>query len=256
MTTLHKRFDLTGRRALVTGASRGIGRALALGLAEAGADVAVHFAGNAKAAEETCAGIRAIGRTAVAIGADLGRDDAVDLISEQTERWGAIDILILNASVQHYRDCFDANRDEFDQQIRVNLRSSLELIQRYAPAMSDRGWGRVVAVGSVQQYRTSPRLIPYGAAKAAQEHLIRNFARQVSHRGVTFNNLSPGLIETDRTDAVMKDPEKLKLWTDRIPAQRVGQSDDCVGAVLLLCSDAGSYITGIDLPIDGGLRLP
>jgi glucose 1-dehydrogenase len=249
-------FDLSGRRALVTGASRGIGRAIAVGLARHGADVAVHYAGNARAAQETCDAIGSLGRHAIAVGADLAADNAIELIAAGTAAFGPIDVLILNASVQHYRTCLEPDRAEFDRQMIVNVRASLELDQRFVPGMVERRWGRVVSIGSVQQYRTSPMLLPYGASKAAQEHLMRNFARQLSGSGVTFNNVAPGLIETDRTDAVMRDAEKLKLWTDRIPAGRIGSPDDCVGAVLLLCSDAGSYITGIDLPVDGGLRLP
>ena len=138
----------------------------------------------------------------------------------------------------------------------VDRRSSFEIIQLLLPDIIERQWGRVVTIGSVQQYRTSPSLMPYGASKAAQEHLTRNFARQLSHTGVTFNNVSPGLIDTDRTSEAVNNPDVIKTWLDRIPARRVGLPIDCVGPVLMLCSNAGAYVTGIDLPVDGGLRLP
>jgi glucose 1-dehydrogenase len=255
-TSMHQSFDLSGRTALITGASRGIGRAIALGLAEAGADVVVHYAGNVQAAAEVVEQITALGRRAMALGADLKMPDAPARIVESCRGFGSIDILILNASVQYRRDWTDTNREEFDEQFTVNVRASLELIQALAPTMVQRKWGRIITVGSVQQHRTSPGLIPYGATKAAQEHIARNFARQLSEHGVTVNNLAPGLIDTDRTAHAVQDPATMKTWLDRIPARRVGKPSDLVGAALLLCSEAGAYITGVDLPVDGGLRLP
>jgi NAD(P)-dependent dehydrogenase (short-subunit alcohol dehydrogenase family) len=122
--------------------------------------------------------------------------------------------------------------------------------------MVERRWGRIVTMGSVQQERAHHKMLPYGATKAAMEHLSRNFARQLARHGVTVNNLMPGVIETDRNAEVLSDAERRKHIENTVPLKRIGTAEDCVGAALLLCSEAGGYITGANLPVDGGLRLP
>lgn len=247
-------FDLTDRVALVTGASRGIGRAIALGLGRCGANVAVHYAGQRDAAQEV---LEALGGRGCLVQGDLTDGDAPRaIIAAVVEQLGHIDILVLNASVQYRRDWDEPNRVEFDEQVVVNFRSAFEMIQFAAPGMCERGWGRIVTVGSVQQYRPSPSMLPYGALKSALEQLVRNLAKQLAPRGVTVNNLSPGVIETDRNAEALADPQRRERVRAKVPLERLGTPEDCVGAALLLCSDAGSYITGIDLPVDGGLRLP
>ncbi|MDA3960845.1 MAG: SDR family oxidoreductase [Planctomycetota bacterium] len=248
-----KRFDLTGRRALVTGASRGIGRAIALGLAEAGADVAVHCAGNRAAAESCVAAIAGLGRAAEVVVADLSEADAPDRIAAAC---GAVDILVLNASIQERAAWDQRDAAAWDRQLAVNLRSSAELIQLLAPGMCAAGWGRIVTVGSVQQVRPHPEMLAYAASKAALENLARNLARQLAPQGVTVNNLAPGVIDTDRNSAVLADAAYRERVLRVIPSGFVGAAEDCVGAALLLCSDAGRYITGTDLRVDGGMGLP
>jgi len=248
------RIELSARVALVTGASRGIGRAIALGLGRCGATVAVHFAGRQDAAKQT---LDELGGRGCIVRGDLADGDAPrQIIDEVTTQLGPIDILVLNASVQHRRDWDEPNREEFDEQVIVNFRSAFEMIQLAAPAMCERGWGRIVTVGSVQQYRPHASMLPYGALKSALEHLARNFARQLAPHGVTVNNLSPGVIETERNAGALADPDRRESIRGKVPVGRFGTPEDCVGAALVLCSDAGSYITGVDLPIDGGLRLP
>ena len=247
-------FDLTGRRALVTGASRGIGRAVALGLGRCGAAVAVHYASRAEMAQVVLAELD--GRGCV-VGGDLADDDApARIIDETVAALGGIDILVLNASVQHSRPWDEPNRKEFDRQVAVNFRSVVEMIQRAAPAMVDRGWGRIVTVGSVQQDRPHAKMVPYGALKGALSQMVRNLARPLGPHGVTVNNLVPGVIATERVGRVYTDPEVKARAGAAIPVGRVGEPEDCVGAALLLCSDAGAYITGTDLVVDGGYRLP
>ncbi|MEX0774436.1 MAG: SDR family oxidoreductase [Phycisphaeraceae bacterium] len=251
---LRKAYDLTGRVALVTGASRGIGRAIALGLGGCGATVAAHYAGNAAQAREVVEGMSGRGMT---VQADLKDADAPRRIVEAvTAQLGRIDILVLNASVQYRRAWQEMNRAEFDEQIAVNLRSSLELMQLVAPAMVERRWGRIVTVGSVQQQRPHRELLPYGATKAAQEQLARNLARELAPYGVTVNNLAPGVIDTDRNAAVLADPDTRRRVEQWVPMKRIGTPEDCVAAALLLCSDAGAYITGVNLNVDGGAQLP
>lgn len=247
-------YDLTGRVALVTGASRGIGRAIALGLGRCGAKVAVHCVGSVDKAREVVLQLPCGG---TAVQADLADGDAPRRIVDATlAALGRIDILVLNASIQHRRAWHDMNREEFDQQIVVNLRSALELMQLAAPAMVERKWGRIVTVGSVQEDRPHKDMLPYGGAKAALEHMARNLAKQLAPHGVTVNHLSPGVIDTDRNAKALSDPAMHQRVLASIPAGRIGTTDDCVAPALLLCSDAGSYITGITLTVDGGFRLP
>jgi glucose 1-dehydrogenase len=251
---LQNAYDLSGRVALVTGASRGIGRAIALGLGRCGASVAVHCAGDTAKAREVADAIKSRG---CVVQADLKNGDAPRrIIEDTTTALGPIDILVLNASVQYRRPWHEINRDEFDEQIAVNLRSSLELMQLAAPGMVERGWGRILTIGSVQQRRPHPQMLPYGASKAAFEHLARNFAKQLAPHGVTVNNLAPGVIDTDRNAAALADPDARHRIAQAIPMHRIGAPEDCVGAALLMCSNAGGYITGVDLYVDGGMQLP
>jgi NAD(P)-dependent dehydrogenase (short-subunit alcohol dehydrogenase family) len=250
------RFNLAGRAALVTGASRGIGRAIALALAEAGADVAIHCV-RRRADAEAVAGeaARQDVRTAV-IAADLnGGDAARQIRDEAVHALGRVDILVSNASVQIRKPWPDITREEFDRQVTVNWRAAWELIQLLLPGMIERRWGRVVTIGSVQQNVPHPEMLIYGAAKAAQHHMVRNLARVVGPHGVTVNNLAPGVIETERNAAALADPDRCESVRAKIPSGIFGQPEDCVGAALLLCSDAGCYMTGANIVVDGGLSI-
>jgi NAD(P)-dependent dehydrogenase (short-subunit alcohol dehydrogenase family) len=174
------------------------------------------------------------------------------LISEVTTRLGPIDILVLNASTEIRADWLAIRRDDFDAQVAVNLASSLLLLQNVVPGMADRGWGRVVSIGSIQEAKPNPQLVVYAALKAAQTNMIVNLARQYAERGVTFNNLAPGAIGTERNAAVLEDAAYRVRVEAQIPAHRIGSPSDCVGACQLLCSDAGAYISGSTLFVDGG----
>ena len=245
-------FDLTGRRALVTGSSRGIGAEIALALAEAGADVVVHYAGNREAAESVAGQIRALGQQASLAQADLtGGDGAAQLMRQA----GSIDILVANASVQIPEPWHDVSREHFDQQVAANLRATFELIQLAAPAMLERGWGRILTVGSVQEAKPHPDMVVYAATKCAQTSMVHNFAKQFAAHGVTVNNLAPGVILTDRNTGRLADEAYAEKVRNAIPAGSFGDARDCAGVALLLCSDAGRYITGQSLPVDGGMSL-
>jgi glucose 1-dehydrogenase len=250
-------FDLTGRTALVTGARREIGRAIALGLAGLGARLAVHHAGTEEELRDAAgvvAEIRSAGGEADAFGCDFALDDAgKQLASTVQGAFGGVDILVLNASIELVEDWRSVNRDRFDCQVAVNLRSTLELLQELVPAMAERGWGRVVAIGSIQQVLPHEGMIVYAGTKAAQENWMRNLARQYGGRGVTFNNLAPGVILTARNRAGLEGRQA--EMAARIPLGRLGQPDDLVGAAMLFCSDAGAYITATNLFVDGGWRV-
>ncbi len=249
-------FALTGRRALVTGSSRGIGAAIAVALAEAGADVVVHHTGNAAQADEVAARVVAAGRRAAVARADLADAEAPAIIHEAARKaFGGIDILVLNASMQTKKAWTDFTREEIDHHYAVNYRASLRLMQLCVPAMSAAGWGRVLTVGSVQELRPHPEMLPYSSLKHAQTALSTGLARPLAASGVTFNNLAPGVILTDRNSEALSDADYAAKVRAAVPAGFFGESADCVGAALLLCSDAGRYITGQNLFVDGGLGL-
>lgn len=242
-------FDLTGKKALVTGSTQGIGEAIARCFAENGAQVFIHGATSL----EKCHRVSDdIGQAATPVVVNLGDVDCADKLYETT---GDVDILVLNASIQFRNPWNTITPEELQKQVDVNFRASLLLIQKYAPAMLERGWGRIVLVGSVQQYKPHKDMAVYAATKEAQISLMKNLASQFAGRGVTVNGLAPGVIATPRNDAALADPQYSKAVYDKIPAGYAGEAKDCAGAALLLCSDAGRYITGIDLIVDGGMHL-
>jgi glucose 1-dehydrogenase len=251
-----EQFRLDGRRALVTGAPRGIGKSIALGLAECGADVVINYATSRELGEQAAAEAREYGVRAVAIQAELGKaGEAQRLFDQSLNALGSIDILVHNASVQYRTVWDDIPPEEFDHQIAVNLKAMVELTQLAVPPMCERGWGRVLMIGSVQQAKPHPEMWVYAGTKHAQLNMSRNLALRVAQYGVTVNNLAPGAIETFRNQETLSDPEMVARINARIPLRRVGQPDDCAAAALLLCSDAGKYITGADLFVDGGLGI-
>ncbi len=254
--TVADRFDLAGRRALVTGSSRGIGRAIAIALTETGATVALHASRESAALDEALAEVRARQPDSVALVADLSHPASVAaLVPAAIERLGGLDILVANASIQIRRPWADIPVEEALEQMQINFHATLALAQAAGPAMTDRGWGRILTVGSVQELAPHPDMAVYAASKAAQENLVRNLARQLARGGVTVNNLAPGVVLTDRNTAALADPDYAALVADRIPLGTFATPDDLAGAALLLCSDAGRYITGATIVVDGGLTL-
>ena len=245
------RFRLDGRTALVTGARREIGRAIAEGLGAVGARVAVHHAGTAEEARDAAGVVAAIGGGAQAFGADFSQTGAAEsLAAAVTQAFGQVDILVLNASIEILQPVGAIDRAAYDRQMDINVWSTLALLQALVPGMAERGWGRVVTVGSVQQISPAAEMMVYAGYKALQHNWAINLARQFTRQGVTVNNLAPGLIATARNaDQIAARGAQM---TARIPAGRMGRPDDLVGAALLLCSDAGEYISGANLYVDGG----
>lgn len=249
-------FRLDGRTALVTGARREIGRAIALTLAGAGARLAVHHAGTAEEARDAAAVVSTItgaGGAAQAFGQDFVADDAGTHLAAAVTAWSPVDILVLNASIELPEDWRGTSREHFDRQIAVNLRSTLELLQALVPPMADRGWGRVLTIGSIQQVRPHPAMLVYAGTKAAQQTWALSLARQYAGNGVTVNNLAPGAILTARNRTQMATEGETIVRS--IPLGRLGTPDDLTGAALLLCSAAGRYITGANLFVDGGRQI-
>lgn len=246
-------FSLEGKRALITGSSRGIGAAVAKRLAEAGARVILHCSENTAKCEAVKAEIEKNGGVVDAIvAADLKDPRSADKIADAA---GNIDILVLNASIQYRKKWEEITLSEFYDQINCNLLSSMLLIQKFVPYMRSQKWGRVVAVGSVQEAKPHPDMLVYSASKAAQTNMVKSLALQLAADGITVNNVAPGVIYTDRNIDALSDPEYAAKVTATIPVGYYGEPDDCSGTVLLLCSDAGRYITGQSIYVDGGKSL-
>lgn len=242
-------FDLNGKTALVTGSTQGIGLAVATALAAHGAKVWINGATSPEKCQKAAAGIQ--GNVDIAL-QDLSKPDCAENLYAKT---GDVDILVLNASLQYRKHWDEITQEEFEKQINTNLRASLLLIQKYAPAMLKKHWGRIVTVGSVQQAKPHRDMAIYAASKCGQMSLVRNLAKQFAPDGVTVNNMSPGVIATPRNDAALNDPVYSKQVYAGIPMGYAGLSEDCAAPVLLLCSEEGRYITGHDLVVDGGMSL-
>ena len=236
------------KKILITGSTQGIGKALAAAFVKNGDEVIVHCSKDIAKAENVRKEIGA----AKAVVCDLSKMEEVDELYNET---GAVDCLILNASVQYKNDWTKVSFEEFSKQVAVNFTSTYMLMQKYIPEMVKNGFGRVVTIGSVNQYRNHPELTVYSATKCAVESLVRNVAKQVAPYGVTVNNVAPGAILTPRNESVYYDEEKRKAVESVIPIGRFGKVEEVVGAVMLLCGEQGSYITGADVKIDGGMSL-
>ena len=238
------RLPLSGRRALVTGADQGIGRAIARGLAGQGAEVVIHHLGNAAGASDVVAG-------AEVVEADFTRQGAVDELAEAVLA-KPVDILIANAAIERRGPWGQIDDAAVQDHLAANFTSLLTLCQRLVPPMAARGWGRVVALSSIMAARPRSETLLYAALKSAQLTAIRAIARDVAGQGVTLNTIAPGAIETERTAAKYADPAFRAAVEAKIPARRPGTPADCVAPVLMLCGDGGSYITGAEIPVDGG----
>ena len=242
-------FDLKGKKALVTGSSRGIGRAIAVELAQCGAEVVVHCAGNVAKAEETVGIIKSNGGCAFAVTADLSDSENVQGLIEKI---GDIDILILNASMQFRNKWENITVEEFYKQVNCNFLASMLLIQQAVPHMRAQKWGRIVTIGSVQEAKPHPDMLVYSASKAAQTNMVQSLSLQLAPDGITVNNVAPGVIYTDRNVEALSDLDYAKKVTDSIPVGFYGEPEDCAPTVALLGSENGRYITGQSIYIDGG----
>lgn len=253
------RFSMKGRVALVTGASRSIGRAIALGFAEHGADIAINYAGNEAGAREVAEKAQALGVRAVLAKADLGRPgEPKRMFAEVEAALGRVEVLVINASIQFITPFLEITDEQFEQQVAVNLKSTFDLLQAALPPMKERRWGRVLNIGSSHQAQPMSRLAVYAALKAAQHNLMMALAKDYAPFGVTLNTFAPGMVDTDRHAARREaDPEAWSRFLTGLNwMKRAATSEEMVGAALLLCSDAGAFITGANLFATGGSHLP
>ncbi len=237
------------KTALITGSSRGIGRALALRLAKEGYKVILHGIIDSPKAEEVKTLVEKAGGVAEFIPADLSNPENISVLSEAAKK---CDVLVLNASVQIKKKWEDITTEDAYTQINCNFVSSLKLIQAAVPHMKENNWGRIITIGSVQEAKPHPDMLIYSATKAAQTNMVKSLSLQLASFGITVNNVAPGVIYTDRNVDALSDPVYAKKVMDSIPVGFYGEPDDCAGIVSLLCSEEGRYITGQNLFVDGG----
>jgi len=246
-------FSLSGKAALVTGASGGIGRILALALAEAGAVVGVHGQTPAKV-EESCQLIREMGGQAIPFSADLRQVEACRrLITEAHTALGRLDVLVNCAGVNRRKPIEAVTEDDYDAIMDVNLRSIFFLSQAAYPIMRDQGGGKIINVGSINSNYGLGTISVYGATKGGLAQLTRVMAVEWAKDNIQVNTLTPGFIITPLTEGPLwGHPHRSRWLRNRIPARRPGQPEELVGATLLLASAASSYMTGNMIVVDGG----
>lgn len=246
-----------GKIALVTGGGRGIGRAIALRLAQGGADVVINYVRNRAPAEEVAEAIRAMGRRAVTVMANVGKMDGIDkLFACVDEQFGALDIFISNAATGFNRPALQQKESGWDYTLNVNARAFLFAAQRAVPLMEGRG-GVMIAISSQGSQRVLPDYVAVGASKAALESLTRYLAVELAEKNIAVNAVSPGLVETDALKhfAVMGDLEIIQRATKNTPAGRLVQPEDVAEVVAFLCTPAASMIRGQVIVVDGGYSL-
>ena len=250
--TVLDRFRLNGRTALVTGASRGLGAAMARALAEAGADVVLHASDRAPAdaARELCT---SCGVRCHALAANLAEPGAADrLVEEAAGALGGIDILVNNAGIIRRADAHEHSDADWDEVLTVDLSSVFRLCRAAGGRMLARGSGKVINIASMLSFQGGTRVAAYAAAKGGVAQLTKALANEWAPRGVNVNAIAPGYMRTDNTQALRDDRVRSEAITARIPAGRWGEPDDLAGAVVFLASPASDYVHGYILAVDGG----
>ncbi|NLH46334.1 MAG: 3-oxoacyl-[acyl-carrier-protein] reductase [Acholeplasmataceae bacterium] len=245
-------MQIEGKVAFVTGASRGIGRAIALTLAEAGADVAVNYAGNAAAAEEVAAEIRKMGRRALILQGDVSQTEAAaSMLDAVVAEFGRCDILVNNAGITRDGLLMRMKEEDWDAVLNTNLKGVFNCTKAALKYMMKQRAGKIVNIASVVGIMGNAGQANYAAAKAGCIGFTKSVAKEVASRGITVNAVAPGLIATDMTSIL---PEKvIEEMAAGIPLKRAGQPVDVAKAVLFLVSDDAAYITGQTLNVDGGM---
>ncbi|NUS44367.1 MAG: SDR family oxidoreductase [Mycobacteriaceae bacterium] len=243
---MENNVTLAGRVALVTGGSRGIGRGIAVALASAGAAVAVNYRSREVEAADTVAEIERAGGMAILVQADVSvRVEVAAMAARVAAELGPIDVLVNNAGIATVRGLDDITEEDFDQTLAINLKSAFLSIQAVAPAMRERGWGRIVNISSVAARGPGSVGVHYNASKAGLEGLTRGYAAHLAADGITVNAIAPGLVDTE-----MAAPLKEAGVADRIPVGRIGTPDDIGRAVLLAISNG--FLTGQTVAVNGG----
>lgn len=247
--------ELTGKVALVTGGSRGIGRALCIALARAGAAVAVNYHANRTAAESVVTQITGEGGRAIAVPGDVSRAADVDaMVQTVADQLGAVSILVNNAGITDaHKPWQQIDEAEWDRVLAVNLKSCFLTLRAVYPSMRDAGWGRIVNVSSVTVHLGQANILHYVSAKAGMIGFTRTLAREVGPDGITVNAITPGAIQTESELEMFPEQAQLATRMNQLQSiKRRGRPDDIAGAVVFLASDASAFITGQTINIDGG----
>lgn len=249
-------LSLKGKTAIVTGSSRGIGRAIAVAYARAGARVVI-TSRKADACAAVVEQLRGEGLEAMAVACNISRKDEITALVDQTEKaYGPVDVLVCNAAVNPYYGPLSGISDEaFGKVMDVNIRSNLWLVNRVSPGMVEKGKGSIVIVSSIAGLTGSRTLGAYGISKAADMSLARSLALEWGKQGIRTNCIAPGLIKTDFAKALWDNADTLAGALKSSPLNMIGEPEDIAGAALLLGSDAGRFITGTTIVIDGGATI-
>jgi NAD(P)-dependent dehydrogenase (short-subunit alcohol dehydrogenase family) len=251
-----KLFDLSGKVAIVTGSSRGIGRAIAEAIAEAGGRVVIS-ARNLAPCEEVAASIQAKGGEAIAVTARISdKAQLENLVAKTREAWGRVDILVCNAAVNpHYGSLEKLTDEVFERMMVNNVLSNLWLSRMVAPEMRERGDGSIIYIISVAAVRATTVLGMYGVTKAADYALCRNLAAEWGPDNVRVNCIAPGLVKTEFARVLYEDPQRRAAREAATPLRRLGEPEDIAGVAVMLASRAGAFITGQTIIVDGGTTI-
>ena len=248
-------FDLTGKTALVTGASRGLGLAMALALAEAGCDVAVN-ARTEEALKEVLGAIKKLGRKAVAVPGDVSSEKEVQqMVDAAVQGLGRIDILLNNAGLWEGSYLVRLTKADWDKVIQVNLTGAFLMAKAVGKVMLKQRSGKIINTSSVLGFKSSPQSLVYAATKAALIQMTKVIALELGPAGVRVNAIAPGFFETDMTKRYHEDPDRLDAYVSRIPLRKTGRPEDLAGLIVFLASSASDHITGQTIVIDGGESL-
>jgi len=246
------KFQLTGKVAIVTGASRGLGQGIAIGLAEAGADIAL-VARTKAALEQTAAAIQKVGRKALVVLVDLkGATEADRVVQETLKGLGRVDILLNVAGTQVRKPFFEMTEQDYEYLMSVNLKALFFISQAASKEMAKQSKGKIINITSLTSFIGISNISLYTASKGAVASLTRQFAVELAKYNIQCNAIGPGYFRTELTEALFQDPEKAKWVLSKIPMGRTGVPEDLVGAAVFLASAASDYITGQIVNVDGG----
>lgn len=247
-------FSLIGKKALVTGASRGIGKGIALALAEQGADVAINYRGSTDQANAVVEEIKKLGHAAFTVQADVSKVDEVGKMFEEIKsKWGKLDILVNNAGIIDYASFENIPEEQWDRILGTNLKGQFLCSQQAVKIM--RSPGRIICIASIASGGVGvgfQQLAHYSASKGGVIGMVESMALDLAKRGINVNAIAPGAIETDMSKGAMADPETAKSFLSRVPKGRIGQPADIGAAAAFLASDEADYITGAVIYVDGG----
>jgi glucose 1-dehydrogenase len=247
--------SLENRVALVTGSSSGIGQAIAIKLAEQGADIVIDYVGHSEGAEETRKQVEGAGTRAIVVKADVSKvADLQSLIDRGWEAFGSVDILVNNAGMEKKADLCDVAEEDYDRVLGVNLKGPFFLSQAFVRRLRSAGKsGRIINISSVHEDLAFPGFASYCASKGGLRMLMRTLAVELGPDGFTINNVAPGAIATPMNKSLLENKPKLEALMANIPLGRLGSTDDVADLVVFLASDAAAYVNGATFTVDGGL---